>query len=112
MLCCDGVPTAVACSNGYSALFLALTAARISPGSHVLVPSLTMCAVANSVLAAGAVPVFVDSAPGRLNPEMEQYLARRTANVSYVITTNTERQSYIGCPLNPLTRLFVFLLSL
>jgi dTDP-4-amino-4,6-dideoxygalactose transaminase len=83
------VPTAVACSNGYSSLVLALMAARIKPGSHILVPSMTMCAVANAVLAVGAFPIFVDSAPGQLNPGIDQYLARMTDQVRCVITTNT-----------------------
>jgi dTDP-4-amino-4,6-dideoxygalactose transaminase len=51
---------AVAVSSCTAALHLAMEALGIGPGDEVLVPSLTFVATANSVLYAGAVPVFVD----------------------------------------------------
>jgi dTDP-4-amino-4,6-dideoxygalactose transaminase len=51
---------AVAVSSCTAGLHLALEALGIGPGDEVLVPSLTFVATVNSVLYAGAVPVFVD----------------------------------------------------
>jgi dTDP-4-amino-4,6-dideoxygalactose transaminase len=51
---------AVAVSSCTAGLHLAMEALGIGPGDEVLVPSLTFVATANSVLYAGAAPVFVD----------------------------------------------------
>jgi dTDP-4-amino-4,6-dideoxygalactose transaminase len=51
---------AVAVNSCTAALHLAIEALGIGPGDEVLVPSLTFVATANSVLYAGAVPVFAD----------------------------------------------------
>jgi len=51
---------AVAVSSCTAGLHLAMEALDIGPGDEVLVPSLTFVATVNSVLYAGAVPVFVD----------------------------------------------------
>lgn len=56
-----GTKYAVACSNGTTALHLALTALAIGPENEVIVPTLTFIASANSVHYTGARPVFVDS---------------------------------------------------
>lgn len=57
--CVDGVEC-VAVNSGTSALHLGLIAAGIGAGDEVIVPSFTFAATANSVLLAGAVPVFAD----------------------------------------------------
>ena len=51
---------ALATSNCTTALHLALIALGVGPGDEVLVPSYSFIATANSVLHAGATPVFVD----------------------------------------------------
>ena len=51
---------ALAVSNGTVALHLALTALGVGSGDEVIVPSLTFAATANSVLHAGAKPVFCE----------------------------------------------------
>jgi perosamine synthetase len=56
-----GVTHAVACSNGTTALHLALVALDVGPGDEVIVPTLTFVATANAVTYCGARPVFVDS---------------------------------------------------
>lgn len=58
-----GVAQGVACSNGTTALHLALTALGIRPGDEVLVPTFTFVSTANVVLFTGATPVFVDADP-------------------------------------------------
>lgn len=55
-----GVQFAVATSSGTSALHVALLAAGVKPGDEVLTQSLTFVATGNSILQAGATPVFVD----------------------------------------------------
>jgi perosamine synthetase len=53
----------VAVNSGTSALHLGLLAAGIGAGDEVIVPSFTFAASANSVVMAGAVPVFADIDP-------------------------------------------------
>jgi dTDP-4-amino-4,6-dideoxygalactose transaminase len=57
---------AVAVSSCTAGLHLCLEALGLGPGDEVLVPSLTFVATANSVLYAGASPVFVDIESERL----------------------------------------------
>lgn len=58
-----GTTEGIAVSNGTVALHLALVAAGIRPGDEVIVPDLSFIATANSVLMAGARPVFCDVDP-------------------------------------------------
>jgi perosamine synthetase len=55
-----GSKHAVAVSNGTCALHAALFSLGIGPGDKVIVPAFTFIATSNSVLHAGAEPVFVD----------------------------------------------------
>jgi dTDP-4-amino-4,6-dideoxygalactose transaminase len=61
-----GARYCLATNSGTSALHLALTAAGIGPGDHVIVPAFTFVATGLAVLHAGAVPVFVDIEPNTL----------------------------------------------
>jgi len=70
----------LAVSNGTAAIELALKALGLGGGDEVLVPVFTFAAVANAVIAAGCVPVFVDIEAQNLglNPEgLERYLSDR-----------------------------------
>lgn len=58
-----GVKHGVACSNGTTALHLALVALNIGQGDEVIVPDFTLIASANMVILADAKPVFVDVDP-------------------------------------------------
>jgi len=53
----------IATNSGTAALHIALTAAGIGPGDHVIVPAFTFVATGLAVLHAGAVPIFVDIEP-------------------------------------------------
>ncbi len=55
-----GAETVVAVANGTDAIELALRALAIEPGAEVLVPANTFIGTAAAVVAAGAVPRFVD----------------------------------------------------
>src|SRR6187200_15873 len=50
----------IAVNSGTASLYAALLAADVKQGDEVLLPSFTFVATANSVVAAGAKPVFVD----------------------------------------------------
>eukprot|EP00448_Togula_jolla_P039365 CAMPEP_0170627390 /NCGR_PEP_ID=MMETSP0224-20130122/31947_1 /TAXON_ID=285029 /ORGANISM="Togula jolla, Strain CCCM 725" /LENGTH=450 /DNA_ID=CAMNT_0010954389 /DNA_START=12 /DNA_END=1360 /DNA_ORIENTATION=- len=83
------VPVALPTSSGASALMVSLLACDLGPQDHVLVPSFTMVAVANAVTMVGATPVFCDSAPGSLNPGMEEILQKATPRTKAVIICHT-----------------------
>jgi perosamine synthetase len=55
-----GVKHAIAVCNGTLALYVGLKILRIGEGDEVIVPDFTFIASANSVVMAGATPVFVD----------------------------------------------------
>ncbi len=55
-----GVPHAVACSSGTSALTLAFAALGIGQGDEVIVPAVSYVSTAMCVLHVGALPVFAD----------------------------------------------------
>lgn len=83
------VPFAKACNSGYSALLLALKLSNIKDGHHVLIPSFTMAAVVNAVVAVGGKPIFVDCEEGQFNPSVEQYAQRLTSKTAALIVTHT-----------------------
>ena len=55
-----GAAEAVALNSCTAGLHLSLLACRVGEGDEVVTPPLTFCATANTVLHAGATPVFVD----------------------------------------------------
>lgn len=55
-----GVPHAIAMSNCTAGLHLAYLACGVTTGDEVIVPSLTFVATVNTIIAAGATPVFAD----------------------------------------------------
>ena len=58
-----GVRHAISTSSGTGALHLALAALGVGRGDEVIVPNVTFGASANTVLACGATPVFIDIDP-------------------------------------------------
>lgn len=78
--------TAVAVSSCTAALHLALVAGGIRPGDEVLVPSLTFVAAANTIVQAGATPVFVDiTSIDCPHIDIEDAKAKLTKNTKAVI---------------------------
>jgi len=82
-----GARHALACTNGTTALHLALVALGIGPGDEVLVPTLTFVATANAVTYCGAQPVFVDAEPDTWNIDparLEAHITPRTKAIIVV----------------------------
>ncbi|MCC6146919.1 MAG: DegT/DnrJ/EryC1/StrS family aminotransferase [Anaerolineaceae bacterium] len=76
-----GVQYAIAASSGTTALHTALLAHKIGAGDEVITSSFTFIASANSVLYAGARPVFVDIDPRTFNIDVnhiEAVISERT----------------------------------
>jgi perosamine synthetase len=69
----------VACNSGTTALHLALAALGVGPGDQVVLPTLTMVAVANAVMVCGAAPSFVDSEPATGNADWAQIVRACTS---------------------------------
>ena len=83
----------VACSNGTTALHLALRCLDIKEGDEVIVPDFSIISTANAVKYCGATPVFVDSEldTWNMNPEgIEQWITNKTKAIIVVHT--------YGCP--------------
>jgi perosamine synthetase len=58
-----GAAHGVACSNGSTAIHLALAAMEIGPGDEVIVPCFNLIVATNAVILTGAKPVLVDVDP-------------------------------------------------
>lgn len=82
-----GTEHAVTCSNGTTALHLALLAFGVKAGDEVIVPTLTYVATANAVAYCGATPVFVDCEPDTWNmdpAQIEGLITERTKGIIVV----------------------------
>jgi perosamine synthetase len=77
-----GSKHAVAVTNGSMALFCALRSLGIGPGDEVIVPNLTFVASANSIILAGAKPVFCDVDPKTYCIDID--------SMKQVVTNNTK----------------------
>lgn len=80
-----GVKHAVTCSNGTSALHIALLACGVKRGDEVIVPPLTFYATASAVLMVGAKPVFADVDPKTYNLSPDSVQERLTPKTKAVI---------------------------
>ncbi len=78
-----GCAHCVTCASGTDALLMGLMALGAGPGDAVFVPSFTFVATAEVVVLAGAVPVFVDSAPDTFNISAEALRAAITEILSH-----------------------------
>jgi UDP-4-amino-4-deoxy-L-arabinose-oxoglutarate aminotransferase len=76
-----GVATVLTMSSCTSALFLSLQALDIGPGDEVITTPMTFIATANTILHAGATPVFVDVEPTTGNIDLR--------NIERAVTSRT-----------------------
>ncbi len=79
----------IACSNGTTALHLAVEALGIGKGDEVIVPTFTMAASANAVIYAGAKPVFVDSELETWNMDISKIEAKITPQTKAIMIVHT-----------------------
>jgi len=80
-----GVRFAVGVASGTDALALALRAAGVCPGDHVIVPAFTFIATAGAVMLVGARPVFADIEPTTFTLDPAQVASRATPRTKAVI---------------------------
>jgi dTDP-4-amino-4,6-dideoxygalactose transaminase len=79
------VPHAIGCSNGTAAISLALEALGVGDGDEVVTVGHTFAATAGGIIAAGAVPVFVDIEPGTYCIDVERIPAAVTKRTKAVM---------------------------
>jgi perosamine synthetase len=84
-----GCAHGVACSNGTTALHLALAALGVREGDEVIIPTFTMIATANAVRYTGAKPTLVDSERETWNldvTQLERTVTPRTRGILLIHT--------------------------
>ncbi len=90
-----GASHAVALNSCTAALHLALLAAGIGPGDEVITTPLTFCATANTIIHAGATPVFADIDPVTMNIEPRAVAAAITSRTRAIVPVH-----FAGRPVN------------
>jgi len=80
-----------ACNSGTTALHLALHVCDVGPEHEVVIPDLTMIALANAVLLTRATPVFADSSPKSAvgNVELNTLKDKITEKTKAVVVVHT-----------------------
>jgi len=86
---CCGARYGISCTNGTTALHLALAILGIGKGDEVIIPTFTMIATANAVTYTGATPVLVDAEPDTWNIDTEQIEEKITERTRAVIAVHT-----------------------
>ncbi|MEZ5054311.1 MAG: DegT/DnrJ/EryC1/StrS family aminotransferase [Chitinophagales bacterium] len=80
---------AISCSNGTTALHLALIVFDIKEGDEVIIPTFTMIATANAVRYTGATPIFVDASITTWNIDVEKIEEKITSRTKAIIPVHT-----------------------
>jgi perosamine synthetase len=80
-----GRKRAVAVNSGTSGLFLCVLALEIGPGDEVITTPFTFIATVNSIMMAGATPVFVDIDPTTLNINPTKIEAKITKKTKAIL---------------------------
>lgn len=80
-----GVKHAIGCANGTDAIFLAMKALQLQPGDEVITTPFTYVATSESVIHAGAKPVFVDVDPVTFNLDVTQIEAKITPKTKAIL---------------------------
>lgn len=80
-----GVPYAVSCNSGTSALHMAMLILGIGPGDEVITTPFSFIASSNCILMVGATPVFVDIDPHTYNLDVSQIEARITPRTKAIL---------------------------
>jgi len=80
-----GRKRAVAVNSGTSALFLCMLAMEIGPGDEVITTPFTFIATSNTVMMAGAKPVFVDIESESMNIDTAKIESKITARTKAIL---------------------------
>src|SRR5512132_3373014 len=80
-----GVKHGIATTNGTTALHVAILAHELGPGDEVITVPFTFIASANSIVYAGAKPVFVDIDPVSFNINVDQIEAAITPRTKAIM---------------------------
>lgn len=88
-----GVAAAVGVASGTDAIHLSLRAAGIGPGDEVITTPFTFCATADSILLAGARPVFADIEPGSYNLDPRAVAAVITSATKAIVAVHLYGQA-------------------
>lgn len=83
-----GARHGVACSNGTTALHLALESLGVGPGDEVIIPAFTLIVSANVVCFAGATPVLVDVRPDTWCIDEEQIEEKITPRTKAIMAVH------------------------
>lgn len=75
-------------NSGTSALFLAMEAHRLPPGSEVITPALTFSSTVSCLVKNGIKPVFVDAAPGTFCADTGQIAEMFTGKTRALLLPN------------------------
>jgi dTDP-4-amino-4,6-dideoxygalactose transaminase len=78
-------PHVISCANGSDALYLALKTLGIGAGDEVLTTPFTYIATSESILRAGATPVFVDIEPDTFNLDVTQLAHKITPKAKAIM---------------------------
>ena len=97
-----GAKHGIACSSATTGLHLALIAAGVKPGDEVICPSYTFIATANSIMYAGATPVFVDIDPRTYNIDPKLIEAAITPRTKAIMPVS---QVGLACDLTEVMRI-------
>ena len=81
----QGAPFAVSCTNGTTALEMALRAIGVVEGDEVIVPPYTFIATASAVINVGAIPIFADIDPETLCLDPQQVARHVTARTRALV---------------------------
>ena len=84
-----GAKYGIACTNGTTALHLAMATLGIGPGDEVIIPTFTMIATANAVTYTGATPVLVDSENETWNMDIDKIEEKITDRTKAIMVMHT-----------------------
>jgi perosamine synthetase len=79
----------VSCSNGTTALYIAIRALNLPKKTEVILPSMTIMSCLNAVTENDLVPVFCDIDETTLNVDFNSIRSKITNNTSAIIVVNT-----------------------
>lgn len=80
-----GANYALCTSSGTSSLHLALISVGVQPGDEVIVPGFTFIATAQAIVAAKAIPIFVDVNPDTFCIDVKKIEEKITPNTSVIM---------------------------